>query len=57
MNSLPLILVTSVLFGALGLSGCSSCSQQNSTPPPLPVTCGPGTVAQGTQCVGEVQKL
>lgn len=59
MKSLSLIVVAAVSFGALALSGCSSCAPQDTTTkkaaPPPPVTCGPGTVAQGTQCVGLVK--
>jgi hypothetical protein len=57
MKSLSLIVLAVVSFGALALSGCSGCSQQEekkaSAPPP--VTCGRGTVAQGNQCVGQVR--
>lgn len=57
MRSLSLIAVAAVSFGALALSGCSSCSPQEETTKkaPPPVTCGPGTVAQGSQCVGAVK--
>jgi hypothetical protein len=59
MKSLSLIAVAVISLGALALSGCSSCSPQPTTtqqaaPPPL--TCGPGTVAQGNQCVGAVRR-
>lgn len=58
MKSLSLIVLAAVSFGALALSGCSGCmpppEEKAETPPP--VTCGPGTVAQGTQCVGQVRR-
>ena len=57
MKSLSLIVLVVMSFGTLALSGCSGCSGDNTnakkTPPP--VTCGPGTVAQGNQCVGRVR--
>lgn len=58
MRSLSLIVVAAVSFGALALSGCSSCMPPAETTKkaPTPVTCGPGTVAQGTQCVGAVNR-
>ncbi|MBI2387080.1 MAG: hypothetical protein HYV14_13900 [Elusimicrobia bacterium] len=57
MKSLSLIVLAVVSFGAMALSGCSGCmpaeeAKQTAAPP---VTCGPGTVAQGTQCVGKVK--
>lgn len=57
MKSLSLIVLAAASFGALALSGCSGCSQQEQkkAEAPPPVTCGPGTVAQGTQCVGKVR--
>lgn len=59
MRSLSLIVVAAISFGALALSGCSSCmppaEDTTKTKAPPPVTCGPGTVAQGTQCVGAVR--
>lgn len=57
MKSLSLIVLAAASFGALALSGCSGCSQQQEkkAEAPPPVTCGPGTVAQGTQCVGKVR--
>lgn len=57
MKSLSLIVLAAVSFGALALSGCSGCSQDTESAKsklPPPVTCGPGTVAQGNQCVGQV---
>ena len=57
MKSLSLIVLAAVSFGALALSGCSGCMQQEETKKAAapPVTCGRGTVAQGTQCVGTVK--
>lgn len=58
MKSLSLIVFAAISFGALALSGCSGCSQDTETAKknvPPPVTCGPGTVAQGNQCVGRVR--
>lgn len=57
MKSLALVVAAASALGALALSGCTACSPQQDemtkkTPPP--VTCGPGTVAQGNQCVGAV---
>lgn len=53
MKSLSLIAVAAVSLAGAALSGCSSCSQAEDTAKkaPPPVTCGPGTVAQGTTCV------
>lgn len=57
MKSLALLAVAVVSLGAAALSGCSSCSQEEAKKKaPPPVTCGRGTVAQGSQCVGEVNK-
>lgn len=55
MKTLSLIAALATSFGALFLTGCDSCSDKVETPPP-PVTCGPGTVAQGGQCVGTSQQ-
>lgn len=57
MKSLSLIVLATVSFGALAFSGCSGCMQQEETKKAAapPVTCGRGTVAQGTQCVGTVK--
>lgn len=56
MKSLSLIVLAAVSFGALALSGCSGCSQEEAKQAAAPpVTCGKGTVAQGTQCVGTVK--
>ena len=57
MKSLALLAVAVVSLGAAALSGCSSCSQEEAKKKaPPPVTCGRGTVAQGSQCVGEVNR-
>lgn len=57
MKSLSLIVIAAVSFGALALSGCSGCSEEEKKAEVAPpVTCGPGTVAQGTQCVGQIQR-
>lgn len=58
MKSLSLIVVVAASIGTLALSGCSGCSQQDTQTQqaPPPVTCGPGTVAQGNQCVGQVAR-
>lgn len=57
MKSLSLIVLAAVSFGAMALSGCSGCmpAEEKKAEAPAPVTCGPGTVAQGTQCVGRVR--
>jgi|CXWL01.1.fsa_nt_gi hypothetical protein len=58
MNStkvLPMIAALLSSFGVFLLTGCDSCSNKVEPPPP-PVTCGPGTVAQGGQCVGTSQQ-
>lgn len=53
MKSLSLVAAAVVSFGALALAGCSSCSpQEEAKKAETPVTCGPGTVASGSQCVG-----
>lgn len=57
MKSLSLIVLAAVSFGAMALSGCSGCmpaAEEAKKNVPPPVTCGPGTVAQGNQCVGQV---
>ena len=56
MKSLSLIVLAAVSFGALALSGCSGCmpAAEEAKKAAPPVTCGPGTVAQGNQCVGQV---
>jgi hypothetical protein len=58
MKSLSLIVLAAVSIGAMALSGCSGCMPQDADAAkkklPPPVTCGPGTVAQGNQCVGQV---
>lgn len=57
MKSLSLIVLAAMSFGAMALSGCSGCMQgqeDTKAKAPPPVTCGPGTVAQGNQCVGQV---
>ncbi len=54
MRSLSLIVLVVSAVGAMALAGCSSCNpppEASKTPPP--VTCGPGTVAQGSTCVGK----
>jgi len=57
MKSLSLLALAVVSFGALALSGCSSCApEETAKKAPPPVTCGRGTVAQGNQCVGEVNR-
>lgn len=58
MKSLSLLALAVVSLGALALSGCSSCGSQEEAKKkaPPPVTCGRGTVAQGSQCVGEVNR-
>lgn len=57
MKTFSLIVLAAVSFGAMALSGCSGCTAQEKeqAAAPAPVTCGPGTVAQGTQCVGRVR--
>jgi len=59
MRSLSLIVIVAVSFGTLALSGCSSCmppaEEKTVKEEPPAVTCGPGTVARGTQCVGAVR--
>ncbi len=58
MNStktLTLIAALASTLGALFLTGCDSCSNKVKAAPP-PVTCGPGTVAQGGQCIGTTQQ-
>jgi len=57
MKSLSLIVLAAVSIGAMALSGCTGCSpstEEAKKKLPPPVTCGPGTVAQGNQCVGQV---
>lgn len=58
MKSLSLIGLAVVSLGAVALAGCSSCGSQEEAKKkaPPPVTCGPGTVAQGSQCVGQVNR-
>jgi hypothetical protein len=58
MKSLALIAAIACTVGAAALSGCSSCSPSanKNTPAAPAVTCGPGTVAQGSQCVGAVNR-
>lgn len=57
MKSLSLIGLAVVSLGAVALAGCSSCSpEETAKKAPPPVTCGRGTVAQGSQCVGEVNR-
>ncbi len=57
MKSLALIAAIACTVGAAALSGCSSCSQEEAKKKvDNTVTCGPGTVAQGSQCVGAVNK-
>lgn len=57
MKSLSLIGLAVVSLGAVALAGCSDCgSGETAKKSPPPVTCGRGTVAQGSQCVGEVNK-
>lgn len=56
MKSLSLIVLAVVSFGALALSGCTGCAQENntngsSTSAPQ-VTCGPGTRRVGNECIG-----
>lgn len=42
-------------LGVIALSGCDSCKNEDEEKDKTtPVTCGPGTVAQGNQCVGTV---
>lgn len=58
MKSLSLIVLAAVSIGAMALSGCSGCmpnQEEAKKKLPPPVTCGPGTVAQGNQCVGQVR--
>jgi hypothetical protein len=56
MKSLSSIVRAAVSFGALALSGCTACEdKEKKAEAPAPVTCGPDTVAQGTQCVGKVK--
>ena len=56
MKSLSLAALVVGAFGALALSGCSSCmppATDTKKPAKEPViTCGPGTIPQGTQCIG-----
>ena len=57
MKSLSLVVLVAGAFGALALSGCSSCMPQSkdttTKEPAAPViTCGPGTIPQGTKCIG-----
>lgn len=57
MKSLSLIVLAGVTFGALALSGCSGCSQEDTTTSGSnynapQVTCGPGTHRVGNECVG-----
>ena len=56
MKTLSLIVLAGVTFGALALSGCSGCSQQDMTTDTgtaaPQITCGPGTRQVGSQCVG-----
>lgn len=58
MRSLSLIVLVATGVGAMALAGCSSCSPDTSTTKktPPPVTCGQGTVAQGSTCVGKTGK-
>ena len=56
MKSLSLIAFVVIAFGALSLSACSGCSQQDKDAAkkkdvPPPTYCGQGTVPQGGQCV------
>lgn len=58
MKSLSLIAVAAVSLAGAALSGCSSCmpAQEEAKKAPPPVTCGAGTVAQGTTCVAVSRK-
>lgn len=53
MKSLSLIVLVATAVGASALAGCSSCTPPEETKKAAtPVTCGQGTVAQGSTCVG-----
>ena len=43
-------------LGVIALSGCDSCKNEDEEKSKIPpvVTCGPGTIAQGNQCVGTI---
>lgn len=53
MKSLSLIVLAAASFGALALSGCSGCSQQEAAKKEAApqVYCGQGTVPQNGVCV------
>lgn len=53
MKSILLLALAVVSFGALTLTGCSSCApEEPKKKAEAPgVTCGPGTVPQGSTCV------
>lgn len=55
MKSLSLIVLVAVSVGTMALAGCSGCSEEKVKEAAPVVTCGPGTVAQGNQCVGRVR--
>ena len=57
MNLPKLLFLVAACAGTVGvfvLSGCDSCSQNQAATAAPAVTCGPGTVARGNQCVGTV---
>ena len=57
MNLPKLLFLIAACAGTVGvffLSGCDSCSQTPTDASAPAVTCGPGTVARGNQCVGTV---
>jgi hypothetical protein len=60
MKSLSLMVLALGAFGALALSGCSSCmpakpDTTKKAADPV-ITCGPGTIPQGTKCIGPAAK-
>ncbi|MEK7232549.1 MAG: hypothetical protein AAB268_01935 [Elusimicrobiota bacterium] len=53
MKTLSLIVLAAVSFGALVLSGCSGCSEDDEETTKPAVYCGTGTVPQNGVCVSE----
>ena len=56
MKSLSLAALVMGAFGALALSGCSACmppaTDTKKKPAEPVITCGKGTIPQGTKCIG-----
>lgn len=54
-KTLAVIVAFASTIGVVALSGCDSCKDEDEEEKTTPVvTCGPGTIAQGNQCVGTV---